>query len=86
MVKAIARQIFSSFISTIELSYFMRATIMEGVQFLVNEEGEKTAVLIDLNEWGDLWEDFYDIMISRSRQDEAEVSWDELKAELELNE
>ncbi|HEY9771922.1 MAG TPA: hypothetical protein V6C71_26055 [Coleofasciculaceae cyanobacterium] len=64
----------------------MRATIMEGVQFLVNEEGEKTAVLIDLNEWGDLWEDFYDIMISRSRQDEAEVSWDELKAELELNE
>lgn len=59
---------------------------MEGVQFLVNEEGEKTSVLIDLNEWGDLWEDFYDIMISRSRQDEAEVSWDELKAELGLNE
>ncbi len=28
--------------------------------------------------WGDLWEDVYDIMISRSRQDEAEVSWDEL--------
>jgi hypothetical protein len=59
---------------------------MEGVQFLVNEKGEKTSVLIDLNEWGDLWEDLYDIMISRSRQDEAEVSWDELKAELGLNE
>ena len=59
---------------------------MEGVQFLVNEEGEKTSVLIDLNEWGDLWEDFYDIIISRSRQDESEVSWDELKAEIELNE
>jgi hypothetical protein len=59
---------------------------MEGVQFLVNEEGEKTSVLIDLNEWGDLWEDFYDIMISLSRQDEAEVSWDELKTELELDE
>ena len=59
---------------------------MEGVQFLVNEEGEKISVLIDLNEWGDLWEDFYDIMISRSRQDESEVSWDELKAEIGLNE
>jgi hypothetical protein len=58
---------------------------MEGVQFLVNEEGEKTSVLIDLNEWGDLWEDFHDIMISRSRQDETEVSWDELKAELGLS-
>jgi hypothetical protein len=59
---------------------------MEGVQFLINEEGKKTSVLIDLNEWGDLWEDFYDIMISRSRQDEKEVSWDELKAELGLDE
>ena len=58
---------------------------MEGVQFLVNEEGEKISVLIDLKEWGDLWEDFYDIMISRSSQDEAEVSWDDLKAEIGLN-
>lgn len=58
---------------------------MEGVQFLVNEEGEKISVLIDLKEWGDLWEDFYDIMISRSRQDETEVSWDDLKAEIGLN-
>ncbi|MEN9520869.1 MAG: hypothetical protein RLZZ381_3457 [Cyanobacteriota bacterium] len=68
------------------MHFSLRATIMEGVQFLVNEEGEKTSVLIDLNEWGDLWEDFYDIMISLSRQDEAEVSWDELKTELELDE
>ncbi len=58
---------------------------MKGVQFLINEEGEKTSVLIDLAEWGDLWEDFYDVMISRSRQDETEVSWDELKAEIEIN-
>ena len=58
---------------------------MKGVQFVINEEGKKTSVLIDLAEWGDLWEDFYDVMISHSRQDEAEVSWDELKAEIELN-
>jgi hypothetical protein len=59
---------------------------MEGIQFLVNEKGEKTSVLIDLSEWGDLWEDFHDIMISRSRQDESEISWDELKTEIGLNE
>ena len=59
---------------------------MEGVQFLVNEAGEKTSVLIDLNEWGDLWEDFYDTMVSRSRQDEAEISWGDLKAEIGLDE
>ena len=59
---------------------------MEGIQFLVNEDGEKTSVLIDLNQWGELWEDFHDVMVSRSRQDEPEISWDELKAEIGLNE
>ena len=59
---------------------------MEGVQFLVNEAGEKTSVLIDLNEWGDLWEDFYDTMVSRSRQNEAEIDWEELKTEIGLDE
>ena len=59
---------------------------MEGVRFLVNEQGEKTSVLIDLAEWGDLWEDFHDIIVSRSRQNESEISWDELKAEIGLDE
>ena len=52
---------------------------MKGIQFVVDEAGEKQAVLIDLAEWGDLWEDLYDIMMARSRQDEEEVSWQELK-------
>ena len=52
---------------------------MKGVQFVINEEGKKTSVLIDLAEWGDVWKDCYDVMISRSRQDETEVSWDELR-------
>jgi hypothetical protein len=55
---------------------------MRGVQFLVNEDGEKTSVLLDLREWGDLWEDFYDILLSRSRIQEETVSWDTLEAEL----
>jgi len=57
---------------------------MKGINFVINEQGEKKAVLIDLDEWGDLWEDFSDILVSRNREDEAEVSWDELKAELEI--
>ena len=59
--------------------------MIEGIQFLVNEEGEKTSVLIDLSEWGDLWEDFHDIIISRSREDESEIDWDEIKSEIGLN-
>ncbi len=56
---------------------------MQGVQFLVNEDGEKTAVLLDLREIGDLWEDFYDILVSRSRAQEVTVSWKTLETELD---
>ena len=57
---------------------------MKGINFVINEQGEKKAVLIDLDEWGELWEDFSDILVSRNREDEAEVSWDELKVEIEI--
>ncbi|GBF81445.1 hypothetical protein AsFPU1_2858 [Aphanothece sacrum FPU1] len=53
------------------------------IQFVVDEKGEKKAVLIDLNEWGELWEDFYDIAVSRARKNELEISWEDLKAEIE---
>ncbi|MBC1196451.1 hypothetical protein H0901_14625 [Microcystis aeruginosa BLCCF158] len=56
---------------------------MKGINFVINEKGEKKAVLIDLEEWGELWEDFSDILVSRSRENESEISWDELKQELE---
>jgi len=56
---------------------------MKGINFVINEKGEKKAVLIDLEEWGELWEDFSDILVSRSRENELEISWDELKQELE---
>lgn len=56
---------------------------MKGIQFVVDETGAKKAVLINLEEWGELWEDFYDLLISRSRQEESEVAWEVLKAEME---
>ena len=33
---------------------------MKGISFVTNDENKKVAVLIDLKEHGDLWEDFYD--------------------------
>lgn len=57
---------------------------MKGINFVVNEKGDKKAVLIDLEEWGKLWEDFFDIVVSHNRENEAEISWDELKADLEV--
>jgi hypothetical protein len=59
---------------------------MKGIQFVVDDTGKKKAVLIDLEEWGELWEDIYDVLISQSRKDEPTVSWEELKAEMEKEE
>jgi hypothetical protein len=56
--------------------------MLKGVQFIVDDAGKKTAVVLSLEEWGELWEDIYDILVSESRQGEPTVSWEELKAEM----
>jgi hypothetical protein len=55
---------------------------MKGIQFVVDDTGKKKAVLIDLAEWGELWEDIYDVLIAHSRKDEPQVDWEDLKAEM----
>ena len=47
---------------------------MNGVNFLVDEAGHKTAVLIDLRIHGNLWEEFYDAMLVDSRKHEPRES------------
>lgn len=59
---------------------------MRGIEYVIDERGKKKAVLIDLAEWGDLWEDFYDILVSESRKHEPTVPWEQLKAEIEPEE
>lgn len=56
---------------------------MKGVEFVVDDSGKRKAVIIDLEQWGDLWEDFYDVLVSESRKNEPTVPWSELKAETE---
>lgn len=59
---------------------------MKGIQFVVDDTGKKRAVLIDLSEWGELWEDIYDVLVSQSRKDEPTVPWEDLKAEMQEEE
>lgn len=47
---------------------------MRGVQFLVNGRGQKTAVVIDLKTRADVWQDFYDVLLTRRRADEPRGS------------
>ncbi len=55
---------------------------VKGVQFVTDTEGRKIAVLLDLQEWGELWEDIYDNMIADERAGEPSNSLDEFEAEL----
>jgi hypothetical protein len=56
-------------------------TVLKGVQYLVDDSGKRTAVVISLEEWGKIWEDLYDVLVSESRKDEPTISWETLKAE-----
>jgi len=41
---------------------------MKGVQFVVDEKGQKTAVVIDLRRHAGVWEDFVDMAVAKSRR------------------
>lgn len=56
---------------------------MRGVEYVVDDQGNRKAVVIDLKTWGRLWEDFHDAMLSQLRESEPAVPWGQMKAEME---
>jgi hypothetical protein len=55
---------------------------LKGVQFLVDEKGARKAVLIDLDQYGELWEDFYDSLVAHQREREPRESLESVKTRL----
>ncbi len=55
---------------------------MNDIQYIVDDDGTKRAVIIDLDKFRDLWEDFYDSLIARSRADEPRESLNTVKKHL----
>ena len=52
---------------------------VKGVQFLIDDEGERKGVLIDLSLHGELWEDFFDAALAEDRKDEPRESLQEVR-------
>ena len=52
---------------------------MKGVEFLIDEQGEKKAVLIDLRQHRGLWDDFYDTLKTIERKKEPRESLAEVR-------
>ena len=55
---------------------------MQGISFLTDGDGSRTAVVIDLDMYGDLIEDLLDAAVSRSRDGEEDIPWAEVRAEV----
>ena len=60
----------------------MESVQLKGVQYVTDGTGKRVAVLISLDEWGELWKDIYDVLVSQARKDEPSVPWETLKAEM----
>jgi len=55
---------------------------MDGISFVTNHKGERVAVMIDRERYGDIWEDFYDSLLAEMRRDEPTSSLDAVKRNL----
>jgi len=55
---------------------------MTGIQFITDEKGRRTAAVIDLKKHRRVWEDFEDVLVSRSRRHEKRIPWEKVKADL----
>ncbi len=53
---------------------------MTGIQFVTDEKGRKTGVLIDLRKHGAIWEDFWDGLVAESRRKEKSVPYEQYRA------
>ncbi|HET9767012.1 MAG TPA: hypothetical protein VFS60_09195 [Thermoanaerobaculia bacterium] len=52
---------------------------MRGIEYVVDEAGNKKAVLIDLSLHGELWEDLADQLTARERESEPRETLEEVK-------
>jgi hypothetical protein len=55
---------------------------MEGIHFVTNEKGKKIAVQIDLERYGDAWEDLYDQLVAEQRSDDKREPYEAVRKRL----
>lgn len=55
---------------------------MKGIEFVIDEDGEKKSVLIDLKKHRELWEDFYDTLKTKEREGEPRETFEEVEKKI----
>ena len=52
------------------------------VQYITDANGERTAIILPLDEYGEILEDMHVIRVVEETKDEPRIPWAEVKAEL----
>ena len=55
---------------------------MEGIHYVTDDHNRRIAVQIDLQKYGELWEDIEDMLVAELRKNEESIPWEEVKEEL----
>ncbi|MFA4916285.1 MAG: hypothetical protein WC560_06410 [Syntrophales bacterium] len=55
---------------------------MQGIQYVTDEKGQKIAVQINLRKFGEIWEDFFDNLLSKQRAEEPRESIESVRERL----
>lgn len=55
---------------------------MSGIKYIVDEKGNKTAVIIDLKKYGELWEELEAFLLYLERKDEPRLTLEEVQERL----
>jgi len=58
---------------------------MGKAQYLIDESGKKTAVVLPVEEYEELLEDIHDLAVIAERKAESATSFDEIKKRLEAD-
>ncbi len=52
---------------------------MEGILYVTDDNNKRKFVQIDLEKYGEIWSEFYDILIAESRKDDKKIPLEEVK-------
>ncbi len=55
---------------------------MVGIHFVTNEKGKRVAVQIDLERYGEMWEDFYDQLVAEERKHDNREPYEAVRKRL----
>jgi hypothetical protein len=55
---------------------------MNGIRYVVDEAGRRSAVVIDLSRYGALWQDFQDALVVNARKHEPRESLEQVRKRL----